>query len=124
MPTKQLTLGPLEQVGEHSGRRRGRDLDVEARLDVHECVQAVLVALRHHPVSTSLGAHGEVGALGCVREAGEHAADEAGEHEMLCEPRVIGGQLDPAATAPRRSVAIDADVELEHSRRRGHPARI
>ena len=81
-------LGSREQLLEILASRRGGELDLEARLDLDEGVQTVLVALPDDAVSATRAGDLELGLLRVEVEARQRAADECDEHEVLRPPLV------------------------------------
>ena len=62
----------------------------------------------------------EPGAARRVVHAGERAAHEPGEHEVLRPPLGLAREGAPAKRAARVTRPIDRDVEVEHARAGRH----
>jgi hypothetical protein len=82
-----VTLSLRDELACRLRLRVERDVDVD--LDVHECMPAVRVALRH--LTARLGAPLDLDSVASsvVVEARQDAAGETGEDEMLGRPRLL-----------------------------------
>ena len=108
-------LGLADELVQRFGLGGRIELDLEARLDVHERVQPV-VPLGDRAVRASRADHVQPGAPRRVVHAPEGAADESGEHEVLGPPLVLALEGAAAERAPHCAGTIDGDLEVENSR--------
>jgi len=110
------TLGLGDQLPHGVTFGRGVELDLESRLDVHERVQPIPLALRDGAVGPSPAGNIEAGSSSGVVHARQGAADESCEYEVLGPPLVLTLEGAASELAQRCSLAVDADFELENSR--------
>ena len=116
------SLGAARRLLERRGLGSGREIDLERRLDVDECVEAVLIALRHRAVGAAGALRVEAGPPRRVVHARERAAHEPGEDEVLGPPLDLAWKRASAERAPCVSRGVHRDVELEDSRAGRHRA--
>ena len=104
LETKQPCSALRDELLHCSGSGYRCELDRELRLDVDEGVEPVVGALGHGSVCAARPRDVEPGAMCGVAHARERAAEEAGEHEVLCPPLVLLGERRPSerAASPRR----------------------
>src|SRR6476619_5494014 len=112
-------LCPRDELGE--GRRLGcgSDVDLERRLDRHECIEPV-VALRNRAVCAANTLGVEPGATRRVVHARARAAHEPGQHEVLRPPFDLARQGAPTEGAASVTRTVDCDVEVEDARTGRH----